>query len=231
MAATGSGEKDMTDMTDVESTRRPSGPRRRPVVIDFHAHIAHEAVNAATYGRSLIGQMRAAGEGSAIHAMPEAHWKRMTDLPTRLSDMDAMGVDMQVISPNILHNCTYSLPAGEADRLERLGNDHIAETIAKKPDRLVGLGSVPLQDTALAIREMERATGVLGLKALWSPRASMRWSSAIRRCGRSGGGRNRSPCRSSSIPPAARTRGLRGTACCVCSPGRWRRPMRMLADL
>ncbi len=153
-------------MTDVESTRRPSGPRRRPVVIDFHAHIVHEAVNAATYGRSLIGQMRAAGEGSAIHAMPEAHWKRMTDLPTRLSDMDAMGVDIQVISPNILHNCTYSLPADEADRLERIGNDHIAETVAKKPDRLVGLGSVPLQDTALAIREMERATGVLGLKGV-----------------------------------------------------------------
>jgi aminocarboxymuconate-semialdehyde decarboxylase len=77
-----------------------------------------------------------------------------------------MGVDIQVISPNILHNCTYSLPPEEADRLERIGNDHIAETVAKAPGRLVGLGSVPLQDTALAIEEMERATGKLGLKGL-----------------------------------------------------------------
>src|SRR5262245_7411798 len=126
-------------MADPETT--PRGPRRRPVVIDFHAHTANEEVNAATYGLSVLGRLRASGEGSAIHAMPKEHWKRMTDLPTRLADMDAMGVDIQVISPNILHNCTYSLPADEAYRLERIGNDHIAETIAQKPDRLAGLGS------------------------------------------------------------------------------------------
>jgi len=149
-----------------EAETAPRGPRRRPVVIDFHAHIAHPDVNAATYGLPVLGRLRASGEGSAIHAMPEAHWKRMTDLPTRLADMDAMGVDIQVISPNILHNCTYSLPADDAYRLERIGNDHIAETIAQKPERLAGLGSVPLQSTELAIKEMERAAGVLGLRGL-----------------------------------------------------------------
>jgi aminocarboxymuconate-semialdehyde decarboxylase len=151
-------------MSDADTMLR--GPRRRPVVVDFHAHTALEEVNAATYGRSLIGQMRAKGESGAIHAMPEAHWRRMTDLGTRFSDMDAMGVDIQVISPNILHNCTYSLEPQEAARLERIGNDHIAETVAKNPDRLLGLGSVPMQDTALAIKEMERATGALGLKGI-----------------------------------------------------------------
>jgi len=149
-----------------EAETAPRGPRRRPVVIDFHAHIAHADVNAATYGLSVLGRLRASGEGSAIHAMPDAHWKRMTDLPTRLADMDAMGVDIQVISPNILHNCTYALPAEEAYRVERIGNDHIAETVARKPDRLAGLGSVPLQSTELAIKEMERATQELGLKGL-----------------------------------------------------------------
>ncbi|MGH6767824.1 MAG: amidohydrolase family protein [Xanthobacteraceae bacterium] len=148
------------------SDAMPRGPRRRPLVIDFHAHTVHEEVNAATYGRSLIGQMRAKGAGGAIHAMPEVHWKRMTDMATRLADMDTMGVDVQVISPNILHNCTYSLDPQEGARLERIGNDHIAETVAKQPDRLLGLGSVPMQDTALAIAEMERAVGALGLKGI-----------------------------------------------------------------
>jgi aminocarboxymuconate-semialdehyde decarboxylase len=151
-------------MADPETA--PRGPRRHPVVIDFHAHIANEEVNAATYGVSVLGKLRAAGTGSAIHAMPAEHWRRMTDLPTRLADMDAMGVDIQVISPNILHNCSYALPADEAYRVERIGNDHIAETVAKRPDRLAGLGSVPLQSTELAIKEMERATGELGLKGV-----------------------------------------------------------------
>jgi aminocarboxymuconate-semialdehyde decarboxylase len=136
------------------------------MVIDFHAHTVQEEVYTATYGRSILGRLRAKAEGSAIHAMPQAHWTRLTDLNTRLSDMNAMGIDLQVISPNILHNCTYSLPPEEAARLERIGNDHIAETVARKPDRLVGLGSVPLQSTELAIEEMERAFGELGLKGL-----------------------------------------------------------------
>ena len=91
---------------------------------------------------------------------------RMTDLATRLADMDAMGVDIQVISPSILHQCTYSLDPQEALRLERIGNDHVAETVAKKPDRLIGLGSVPLQDATLAAAEMERAVRDLGLKGI-----------------------------------------------------------------
>jgi aminocarboxymuconate-semialdehyde decarboxylase len=151
-------------MTDADTT--PRGPRRRPTVIDFHAHTVHEEVNAATYGLSLIGRMRAKGEGAAIHAMPEAHWKRMTDMATRLADMDTMGVDIQVISPNILHNCTYSLEPEEGARLERIGNDHIAETAAKHPDRLIGIGSVPMQDCSLAIKEMERAVGELKFKGI-----------------------------------------------------------------
>jgi aminocarboxymuconate-semialdehyde decarboxylase len=138
----------------------------KPIVIDFHAHIATEAVFAATYKLSVIGQLRAKTEGGGIHPMPEGQMARMTDLATRLADMDAMGVDIQVISPSILHQCTYSLDPQEALRLERIGNEHVAETVAKKPDRLIGLGSVPLQDAALAAAEMERAVRDLGLKGI-----------------------------------------------------------------
>ncbi len=136
----------------------------RPIVIDFHAHVAAVEVFEATYPVSVIGRLRAKAEG--IHPMPEGQMARMTDLATRLADMDAMGVDVQVISPSILHQCTYSLDPQEALRLERIGNEHVAEMAAKKPDRLIGLGSVPLQDAALAAAEMERAVRKLGLKGV-----------------------------------------------------------------
>ena len=143
-----------------------AGSRSHPV-IDFHAHVASEEVFAATYKLSVIGKLRG-GEGASgvIHPMPDGQMQRMTDLATRIADMDAMGVDVQVISPSILHQCTYSLDAAEALRLERIGNDHVAEMVARKPDRLVGLGSVPMQDPVLAIAEMERAVSELGLKGI-----------------------------------------------------------------
>ena len=38
----------------------------------------------------------------------------------------------------------------------RFFNDHIAETVSKDPKRFIGIGTVPLQDVDLAIKEMER---------------------------------------------------------------------------
>jgi aminocarboxymuconate-semialdehyde decarboxylase len=90
----------------------------------------------------------------------------MVDLDMRLKDMDAMGVDIQVISPSILHQCTYSLDPQEALLLERINNDHVAEIVARKPDRQIGLGCVPLQDAAIAASEMERCVKSLGLKGI-----------------------------------------------------------------
>jgi aminocarboxymuconate-semialdehyde decarboxylase len=144
-----------------KSARRP----RKPVIIDFHAHILCEEVFAETYPLTVIGQRRAEG-GGVIHALPEEQRRRMVDLDLRIKDMDAMGVDIQVISPSILHQCTYSLDPQEALRLERINNDHVAETVARKPDRLIGLGCVPLQDGAVAVQEMERCVRDLGLKGI-----------------------------------------------------------------
>jgi len=80
--------------------------------------------------------------------------------------MDAMGVDIQVVSPNILHQCTYAVDPAEGLRLERLNNDYMAEMVAKAPDRLIGIASVPLQDADLAIKELERAVLDLKLKGV-----------------------------------------------------------------
>jgi aminocarboxymuconate-semialdehyde decarboxylase len=135
-------------------------------VIDFHAHCMTPEVFEATYKLSVIGRLRAAPDAKAVRPFPEAQVRRMTDLDLRLAAMDEMGVDIQVVSPNILHQCTYALDPDEGLRLERLNNEHVAELVAREPDRLVGIGSVPLQDVALAVGEMERAVRELGLKGI-----------------------------------------------------------------
>ena len=134
---------------------------KKPVVIDFHAHSMTQEVFDATYDLSVLGQIRAQA-GGAVRPLPEKLLQRMVNLDLRLADMDAMGVDIQVVSPNILHQCTYSVDPAEGLRLERLNNDYMAEMVAKAPDRLIGIASVPLQDADLAIKELERA--VLDLK-------------------------------------------------------------------
>ena len=125
--------------------------------------------------------------------MPEPLFKRMTEMQLRLDEMDATGVDIQIISPSIMQQCTYGVEPEEAIKMDRLGNDRVAEDVARHPDRLVGLGSLPLHDAALAAAELERCVRDLKLQAApSSPRTSTGSNWATSSCGRSGPRRKRS---------------------------------------
>jgi aminocarboxymuconate-semialdehyde decarboxylase len=83
----------------------------------------------------------------------------------RIKEMDETEVTMQVLSTiPVLFNY-WSKPA---DGLEtsRFFNDHIAETVSKEPKRFIGVGTVPLQDVDLAIKEMERCVKELKMPGL-----------------------------------------------------------------
>jgi aminocarboxymuconate-semialdehyde decarboxylase len=98
--------------------------------------------------------------------VPEPLLKRMTEVPLRLKEMDATGVDIQVISPSIMQQCTYGMEPEDALKTDRLGNDRVAEEVARHPDRLVGLGSLPLHDVALSTGELERCVRDLKLRGV-----------------------------------------------------------------
>ena len=79
----------------------------------------------------------------------------------RLADLDAMGIDVQMIAPPPLQ-CYYTVPLDIAVKAAQIVNDGIAEFCGKNPDRLKGFGAVPMPDGQEAANELERCVKKLG---------------------------------------------------------------------
>jgi aminocarboxymuconate-semialdehyde decarboxylase len=85
------------------------------------------------------------------------------DIARRLSDMDATGVDVHVLSATpqtYLYNQDASLGAATS----AIQNDQMAKHIAAHPDRFMGIATLPMQDPARAADELRRAMTKLGLR-------------------------------------------------------------------
>jgi len=83
----------------------------------------------------------------------------------RLEECDRAGVSVQVLSTVPVMFSYWAKPADGLDLSRRL-NDHIAEVVRAHPVRFAGLGTIPLQDPALAARELERCMQELGLRGV-----------------------------------------------------------------
>jgi aminocarboxymuconate-semialdehyde decarboxylase len=90
---------------------------------------------------------------------------KMESLEHRLADMDAMGVDVQAVAVAV-YQYYYWADAEIGAKVARVVNDELAEATAKYPDRLLPLGSVPLQDADAAIAELRYCADELGFRGL-----------------------------------------------------------------
>ena len=145
--------------------------RPKSTTIDIHSHVG---VPAAARSRSRISISTvplahfATDNVKALNAKQEADRRtRMTGLDNgldeRLRDMDEMGLDMQLVMPPP-PQCYFTVPVEIGVKATRVLNDGIAEYVARKPDRFVALGTVPLQDGNEAATELERSMKQLGFK-------------------------------------------------------------------
>lgn len=90
---------------------------------------------------------------------------KMDSVDERLADMDAMGVDIQALSISPYHLFFWAEGDLGARAFQTI-NDDLAGVVAAHPDRFVGLGAVPLQDTGAAVAELRRCATELGFPGI-----------------------------------------------------------------
>ncbi len=163
-AATVAGRK-ATATRAVAKTRKG-----KSLVVDLHCHYLNPEVNAKTahlnaaqYDPTVIFANALTNETNKKQMATRA--SKLTGVTERLRDMDRMGIDVQAVCPAPYHFFYFTEPDHGA-QLAREVNEGIAKLVADTPDRFVGMGSVPLQDADLAVRELDHAVKTLGLRGV-----------------------------------------------------------------
>ncbi len=126
-------------------------------VIDVHTHVVPSGW--PDLGSPDDPWLRMDSATAATIMLGDREFRRITDAcwnaDTRLADMDADGIDVQVVLPTPVF-FGYDRNAADAARIAAIFNDLTLEVTAQAPDRLVPFCQVPLQDTDAAITELDR---------------------------------------------------------------------------
>jgi predicted TIM-barrel fold metal-dependent hydrolase len=121
----------------------------RSYVIALEEHYADPAVLARGDG---------AGGGRLAHLV-----SKLTDLgELRLGEMDAAGIDFQVISH--APSAIQQIDASEARQLATQANDRLHDAVDRNPERFAGFAALPTGDPKAAADELERTVRQLGFK-------------------------------------------------------------------
>jgi aminocarboxymuconate-semialdehyde decarboxylase len=91
--------------------------------------------------------------------------EEFVDLDLRLAGMDRQGVDVHALS--LTAPMVYWASPAFGLALAQAYNDAASAAHVKQPDRFVGLAMVPMQAPELALKEMERAAKLPGMRGLY----------------------------------------------------------------
>jgi aminocarboxymuconate-semialdehyde decarboxylase len=135
------------------------------MTIDVHAHFVPLAVietlaaRGADFGIDLVETepgCHCCKFPSGMQIRP--FFETLTNVELRLADMDRQKIDHQVLTlwADIFG---YELPPDKGAAWHAMMNDCLARLCERHPDRFSWMGSGPLQNAALAARELERTMG------------------------------------------------------------------------
>jgi predicted TIM-barrel fold metal-dependent hydrolase len=123
---------------------------KRIKTVDVHSHCLFREAAA------LLGDKAGTLTPNILNA-PEAY----VVIEDRLKAMDAMAIDMEVLSINPFW---FGLDRDQAAKIVQIQNEKLAQLCASKPDRFAAFASLTLQDPALAVQELETAVKKQGLR-------------------------------------------------------------------
>ncbi len=136
-------------------------------MIDVHAHVVLEGALgcAGHYGPELgVGPEGRPRFRVGDYVLDGVKYRDspFMDVDLRLAAMDAIGIELQVLSPNPL-TYFHHIEAPIAADYCRWHNEAMAEIVARHPERFRGFAQLPMQDVEAAAAELRRAVGELGL--------------------------------------------------------------------
>lgn len=130
------------------------------MLVDTHAHVIPGAMEPAGTQDGCRGPRVGPCDDPRVRLLETDRMQfRASDAfysaQRRLEEMDASGVDAEVVSP-MPPLLDYGLPGAEGLTLSRRVNEFIAELTRTAPHRLMGMGMLPLQAPDLATAELAR---------------------------------------------------------------------------
>jgi predicted TIM-barrel fold metal-dependent hydrolase len=129
---------------------------RATKVIDVHAHCYFQ--DALALMGDEVKALMPPVKGVPEHFIPASD---KTAVAGRIAALDAMGIDMQVLSVNPYW---YRKDRTTAAEIVRLNNERMAELSAAYPKRLAGFAALSMQFPDLAVEQLELAVKKQGLK-------------------------------------------------------------------
>ena len=78
------------------------------------------------------------------------------DVDARLKDMDALGIEKQLLNPEFSQYC-YEVEPRVAAAMCRSANTAVSRALARHPDRFIGCAVIPTQDISASVEEAKRS--------------------------------------------------------------------------